>query len=145
MLLNSCTPALGSDGFLRSENSCISWLMVNLPYSICLGGKMFSLVLISFYFLKDLKGTLAQELDFVNEGKNSERCAEELKHFSFVVVPKVFWEQTSKVRLLSAVQNITGLPSFPRLKLFLRFSLRFKESVDGGVLQRLQNQQCGRN
>ncbi|XP_074470027.1 putative aarF domain-containing protein kinase 5 isoform X1 [Sebastes fasciatus] len=53
------------------------------------------------WVLKDLKGTLAQELDFVNEGKNSERCAEELKHFSFVVVPKVFWEQTSK-RVLTA-------------------------------------------
>uniref|UniRef100_A0A3Q4M2G4 AarF domain containing kinase 5 n=1 Tax=Neolamprologus brichardi TaxID=32507 RepID=A0A3Q4M2G4_NEOBR len=48
------------------------------------------------WVLKDLKGTLAQELDFENEARNSERCAEELKHFKFVVVPKVFWEQTSK-------------------------------------------------
>ncbi|KAJ0003148.1 hypothetical protein NQD34_008246 [Periophthalmus magnuspinnatus] len=53
------------------------------------------------WVLKDLKGTLAQELDFENEGRNSERCAEELKHFKFVVVPKVFWEQTSK-RVLTA-------------------------------------------
>ncbi|XP_029298308.1 putative aarF domain-containing protein kinase 5 isoform X2 [Cottoperca gobio] len=53
------------------------------------------------WVLKDLKGTLAQELDFENEAKNSERCAEELKHLSFVVVPKVFWEQTSK-RVLTA-------------------------------------------
>ncbi|XP_034561245.1 LOW QUALITY PROTEIN: uncharacterized aarF domain-containing protein kinase 5 [Notolabrus celidotus] len=53
------------------------------------------------WVLKDLKGTLAQELDFENEARNSERCAEELKHFSFVVVPKVFWEQTSK-RVLTA-------------------------------------------
>ncbi|XP_056274790.1 uncharacterized aarF domain-containing protein kinase 5 [Pseudoliparis swirei] len=53
------------------------------------------------WVLKDLKGTLGQELDFENEAKNSERCAEELKHFSFVVVPKVFWEQTSK-RVLTA-------------------------------------------
>ncbi|XP_040044340.1 putative aarF domain-containing protein kinase 5 isoform X3 [Gasterosteus aculeatus] len=53
------------------------------------------------WVLKDLKGTLSQELDFENEAKNSERCAEELKHFSFVVVPKVFWEQTSK-RVLTA-------------------------------------------
>ncbi|TNN31029.1 putative aarF domain-containing protein kinase 5 [Liparis tanakae] len=35
------------------------------------------------------------------KAKNSERCAEELKHFNFVVVPKVFWEQTSK-RVLTA-------------------------------------------
>ncbi|KAM9838725.1 putative aarF domain-containing protein kinase 5 isoform 1-T1 [Aulostomus maculatus] len=53
------------------------------------------------WVLKDLKGTLAQELDFENEARNSERCAEELKHFTFVVVPKVFWEQTSK-RVLTA-------------------------------------------
>ncbi|XP_041663982.1 uncharacterized aarF domain-containing protein kinase 5 isoform X2 [Cheilinus undulatus] len=53
------------------------------------------------WVLKDLKGTLAQELDFENEARNSERCAKELKHFSFVVVPKVFWEQTSK-RVLTA-------------------------------------------
>ncbi|XP_039676910.1 uncharacterized aarF domain-containing protein kinase 5 isoform X2 [Perca fluviatilis] len=53
------------------------------------------------WVLKDLKGTLAQELDFENEAKNSERCAKELKHLSFVVVPKVFWEQTSK-RVLTA-------------------------------------------
>ncbi|XP_036421765.1 uncharacterized aarF domain-containing protein kinase 5 [Colossoma macropomum] len=53
------------------------------------------------WVLKDLKGTLAQELDFENEGRNSERCAEELKHFKFIVVPKVFWDQTSK-RVLTA-------------------------------------------
>ncbi|KAM4725232.1 putative aarF domain-containing protein kinase 5 isoform 2-T2 [Anableps anableps] len=53
------------------------------------------------WVLKDLKGTLAQELDFENEARNSERCAEELKHFHFVVIPKVFWEQTSK-RVLTA-------------------------------------------
>ncbi|XP_017276430.1 uncharacterized aarF domain-containing protein kinase 5 isoform X2 [Kryptolebias marmoratus] len=53
------------------------------------------------WVLKDLKGTLAQELDFENEARNAERCAEELKHFHFVVVPKVFWEQTSK-RVLTA-------------------------------------------
>lgn len=57
------------------------------------------------YFLQDLKETLAQELDFENEARNSERCAEELKHFSFVSVPKVFWEETSKVRLLFFVQK----------------------------------------
>uniref|UniRef100_A0A8C6TG61 AarF domain containing kinase 5 n=1 Tax=Neogobius melanostomus TaxID=47308 RepID=A0A8C6TG61_9GOBI len=53
------------------------------------------------WVLKDLKGTLAQELDFENEARNSERCADDLKHFQFVVVPKVFWEQTSK-RVLTA-------------------------------------------
>ncbi|XP_019713715.1 putative aarF domain-containing protein kinase 5 isoform X2 [Hippocampus comes] len=53
------------------------------------------------WVLQDLKGTLAQELDFENEARNSERCADDLKHFKFIVVPKVFWEQTSK-RVLTA-------------------------------------------
>nr|XP_020670554.1 uncharacterized aarF domain-containing protein kinase 5 [Pogona vitticeps] len=53
------------------------------------------------WVLKDLKGTLAQELDFENEGRNSERCARELEHFRFVVVPRVHWEKSSK-RVLTA-------------------------------------------
>ncbi|XP_058475298.1 uncharacterized aarF domain-containing protein kinase 5 isoform X1 [Solea solea] len=53
------------------------------------------------WVLKDLKGTLAQELNFENEARNSERCAQDLKHFKFLVVPKVFWKQTSK-RVLTA-------------------------------------------
>ncbi|CAL8295439.1 unnamed protein product [Merluccius merluccius] len=52
-------------------------------------------------YKEDLKETLAQELDFKNEAKNSERCAEELKHLKFIVVPKVFWKETSK-RVLTA-------------------------------------------
>lgn len=46
---------------------------------------------------KDLKGTLAQELDFENEGRNAERCARELQHFRYIVVPRVHWDKSSKV------------------------------------------------
>ncbi|XP_072110364.1 uncharacterized aarF domain-containing protein kinase 5 [Mobula birostris] len=53
------------------------------------------------WVLQDLKGTLAQELDFENEGRNAERCARDLSHFKFIVIPKVYWEQTSK-RVLTA-------------------------------------------
>ncbi|XP_048214437.1 uncharacterized aarF domain-containing protein kinase 5 isoform X2 [Perognathus longimembris pacificus] len=53
------------------------------------------------WVLQDLKGTLAQELDFENEGRNAERCAQELKHFRYVVVPRVHWEKSSK-RVLTA-------------------------------------------
>ncbi|KAM4630406.1 putative aarF domain-containing protein kinase 5 isoform 2-T2 [Polymixia lowei] len=67
------------------------------------------------WVLKDLKGTLGQELDFENEARNSERCADELKHFKFIVVPKVFWKQTSK-RVLTAefcegckINNVTEI------------------------------------
>lgn len=53
------------------------------------------------WVLKDLKGTLAQELDFENEGRNSERCAEDLKCFQYILIPKVYWKKTSK-RVLTA-------------------------------------------
>lgn len=44
-----------------------------------------------------MRETLKQELDFVNEGHNGERCAEELKHLSYVYVPKIHWDLTTKV------------------------------------------------
>lgn len=44
------------------------------------------------WVLQDLKGTLVQELDFENEGRNAERCAQELKHFHYVVIPRVHWD-----------------------------------------------------
>ncbi|XP_045417151.1 uncharacterized aarF domain-containing protein kinase 5 isoform X7 [Lemur catta] len=49
------------------------------------------------WVLQDLKGTLAQELDFKNEGRNAERCAQELGHFRYLVVPRVHWDKSSKV------------------------------------------------
>ncbi|XP_049819455.1 uncharacterized aarF domain-containing protein kinase 5 isoform X2 [Aethina tumida] len=48
------------------------------------------------WVLEDLKACLQQELDFVNEGKNSERCAKELQQLKYVYVPKVNWELTSR-------------------------------------------------
>ncbi|XP_037088431.1 uncharacterized aarF domain-containing protein kinase 5-like isoform X1 [Pollicipes pollicipes] len=53
------------------------------------------------WVMKDLKKTLAEELDFVNEARNAERCAKDLAHFSFVHVPTVHWEKTS-LRVLTA-------------------------------------------
>ncbi|XP_070078703.1 uncharacterized aarF domain-containing protein kinase 5 isoform X2 [Equus caballus] len=53
------------------------------------------------WVLQDLKGTLAQELDFENEGRNAERCARELQHFRHIVVPRVHWDTSSK-RVLTA-------------------------------------------
>ncbi|XP_051245868.1 uncharacterized aarF domain-containing protein kinase 5 isoform X2 [Dicentrarchus labrax] len=79
------------------------------------------------WVLKDLKGTLAQELDFENEAKNSERCAEELKHFSFVVVPKVFWEQTSKRVLTAEFCNGCKINNVEEIK---RQGLSFKDTAD---------------
>lgn len=53
------------------------------------------------WVLQDLKDTLVQELDFVNEGKNSERCQSDLSHLQYVYVPKVHWDKTS-TRVLTA-------------------------------------------
>lgn len=46
---------------------------------------------------QDLKGTLQQELDFLNEGENSERCARDLAGLPYVYVPRVHWDLCSKV------------------------------------------------
>ncbi|KAL5021335.1 hypothetical protein ScPMuIL_000490 [Solemya velum] len=53
------------------------------------------------WVLQDLKKTLAQELDFVNEGKNAERCQRDLKHLAYIYVPTVHWDKTS-TRVLTA-------------------------------------------
>lgn len=48
-----------------------------------------------------LNENLRQELDFINEGQNMERCALELAHLPFVHVPKVYWNLSTK-RILTA-------------------------------------------
>ncbi|XP_048509948.1 uncharacterized aarF domain-containing protein kinase 5 isoform X2 [Athalia rosae] len=48
------------------------------------------------WVLQELKDTLAQELDFILEGKNSERCANDLKSHKEVHVPKVYWNCSTK-------------------------------------------------
>ncbi|XP_064085064.1 uncharacterized aarF domain-containing protein kinase 5-like [Macrobrachium nipponense] len=65
------------------------------------------ILLKAIFILQDLKGTLEQELDFLNEGRNGERCADELSKFKFVYVPKVHWDLSSK-RVLTA-EFIDGL------------------------------------
>lgn len=41
------------------------------------------------WMLRDLKDSVAKELDFINEAKNGERCANDLKHFKYIHIPKV--------------------------------------------------------
>ncbi|XP_065086804.1 uncharacterized aarF domain-containing protein kinase 5 [Ochlerotatus camptorhynchus] len=53
------------------------------------------------WIIRDLQGTLREELDFTHEGRNSERCAEDLKKHDSIYVPKVLWEYTNK-RVLTA-------------------------------------------
>ena len=47
------------------------------------------------WVLKELDDTLRKELDFINEGKNSEKCASDLKDLPFVHVPYVLWPNCS--------------------------------------------------
>lgn len=48
------------------------------------------------WVMEELFDTLAQELDFEIEGKNAERCAENVKQHTYVHVPKVYWDLTTK-------------------------------------------------
>ena len=62
----------------------------------------------SIILFQDMKGTLAQELDFVNEGQNSERCQRDLQHLGYVYVPQVHWDKTSTVS--NSTHTTTQLP-----------------------------------
>lgn len=41
------------------------------------------------WMLRDLKKSVEMELDFENEARNGERCAEDLKGFKYIHIPKV--------------------------------------------------------
>lgn len=41
------------------------------------------------WMLRDLKNSVEMELDFINEAKNGEQCAKDLKHFKYIHIPKV--------------------------------------------------------
>lgn len=36
-------------------------------------------------------------MNFINEAKNAERCANDLQKFKFIIVPKVYWDLTKMV------------------------------------------------
>lgn len=48
------------------------------------------------WIVKSVRKNLEQELDFINEGRNAEKCAEDLKRLPFVHVPRVNWPLTTK-------------------------------------------------
>ena len=61
---------------------------------------------------QELKETLAEELDFEHEAHNLEECGRDLRELSFVYVPQVHWELTSK-RVMTA-EWIDGCKSSDR-------------------------------
>ena len=48
------------------------------------------------WVLKELKGTMAKELDFFQEGRNAERCRKDLENLDLVYVPDVHWNFCSQ-------------------------------------------------
>ncbi|XP_013106912.2 uncharacterized aarF domain-containing protein kinase 5 [Stomoxys calcitrans] len=48
------------------------------------------------WILRDVKNNLVQELNFIKEGQNVERCARDLRLLKFVHIPKVYWTHTKR-------------------------------------------------
>ncbi|KAH8372437.1 hypothetical protein KR093_011597, partial [Drosophila rubida] len=48
------------------------------------------------WIMNDLRKNLVQELNFVQEGQNAERCANDLKKLKYVAVPKIHWQHTKR-------------------------------------------------
>ncbi|KAK6627329.1 hypothetical protein RUM44_009806 [Polyplax serrata] len=68
------------------------------------------------WVLTELKETLEQELDFINEGKNSEKCSSQLSKFKFVYVPKVYWNLSSERVLTTEFIHGTKVNDLESLK-----------------------------
>lgn len=49
------------------------------------------------WVIDEIREVLKDELDFMKEGRNSEKCACDLKCFNYVYVPKVYWNLCSEV------------------------------------------------
>lgn len=49
------------------------------------------------WIMNDLRKNLVQELNFVQEGQNAERCARDLESLRYVHVPKIHWSHTKTV------------------------------------------------
>ncbi|XP_065352796.1 uncharacterized aarF domain-containing protein kinase 5 isoform X1 [Cloeon dipterum] len=74
------------------------------------------------WVLDELKGTLQQELDFLHEGENSEKCAKDLHHLPFIYVPKVHWSlSTSRVLTMEFCEGakISDRPALEKMGLSL--------------------------
>lgn len=68
------------------------------------------------WILDDLRETLEQELDFMNEGKNAEKCAQQLSKLKYVYIPKVFWEYCSDRVLVTEFIDAIKISDVDKLK-----------------------------
>jgi len=76
------------------------------------------------WILRDLRKSLEMELDFIHEAHNAERCAQDLKHFNYIHIPKIHWPVTG-LRVLTAeyIDNackISDVQSLKKMKLDLK-------------------------
>ncbi|XP_037946075.1 uncharacterized aarF domain-containing protein kinase 5 [Teleopsis dalmanni] len=75
------------------------------------------------WILRDVRKNLIQELNFVNEGKNSEKCAKDFENFKYVYIPKVYWKYTTTRVLTLEWMNgfkISDMEQIRRNKMDLR-------------------------
>ena len=59
------------------------------------------------FILQEMRKNLPLELSFIQEGKNAEKVSNMLQHFSWLVVPKIYWK-TSTDRILT-MEYIEGI------------------------------------
>ncbi len=62
-----------------------------------------------FQIVREFERSLIRELDFSVECKNAERIAQNLKQFSFVKIPRIYWEYTCED--LNVQEFIEGIPA----------------------------------
>ncbi|KAJ3612904.1 hypothetical protein NHX12_019161 [Muraenolepis orangiensis] len=48
------------------------------------------------WLVEEAKKNMPLELDFLNEGRNAEKVAQMLSHFTFLKVPQIHWELSTK-------------------------------------------------
>ncbi|ERL95171.1 uncharacterized aarF domain-containing protein kinase 5 [Dendroctonus ponderosae] len=68
------------------------------------------------WILNGFVDALKQELDFVNEGLNGERCARDLAHLKYVHVPAVLWNYTNTRVLVTEFIDGIKITDVKRLK-----------------------------
>ena len=65
--------------------------------------------------MAELNKNVPGELDFVREGKSSERVARDLSHRSDIHIPKVLWEHSARRVLTTEFVDATKISDIPRL------------------------------
>ncbi|XP_060519462.1 uncharacterized aarF domain-containing protein kinase 5 [Cylas formicarius] len=68
------------------------------------------------WIVDEFRETLSQELDFINEGLNGERCARDLHHLKYVYIPTVLWNYTSPRILVTEFIDAIKINNLQALK-----------------------------